>query len=95
MPGFVRDSLLQNHLLHSKHHSPQRVEMPSEENKWLKFTDFAHEVRAGFVINCNLESLLPKVNSCDPDPNHSATTTVERHVPCGFCYRVVSTNEKY
>ena len=95
MHGFVRDSLLQNHLLHCKHHSPQRVEMPSEKNKWLKFTDFAHEVRAGFVIYCDLESLLPKVNSCDPDPNQSSTTTVERHVPCGFCYRVVSTNEKY
>ena len=95
MQGFVREGLLQNHLLHCKHHSPQRVEMPSEDNKWLRFTDFAYQLKAGFVIYCDLESLLPKVDSCDRDPDRSSTTIVERHVPCGFCYRVVSTNEKY
>ena len=93
--GFIRGDLLQNHLLYCKHHSPQRVEMPSEADKWLKFNKHAYQLRVPFVIYCDLESLLTKVDSCDPDPSKSSTSVVDQHIPCGFCYRVVSTNNKY
>ena len=93
--GFIRQDLLEQHKPYCQTHTPQRIEMPSEENKWLKFKNFAHQMRVKFCIYADFESMLPKVTTCDPDPGKSNTTPVQKHIPCGFCYKVVCSNERY
>ena len=93
--GFIRQDLLEQHLPYCTRHTPQKIEMPSVENKWLKFKNFAHQMRVKFCIYADFESMLPKVTTCDPDPGKSNTTPVQKHIPCGFCYKVVCSNERY
>ena len=82
--GFVRQVLLEQHLPYCTRHTPQKIEMPSTENKWLKFKNFAHQMRVKFCIYADFESMLPKVTTCDPDPGKSNTTPAQKHIPCGF-----------
>ena len=88
-------TLLEQHLPYCTRHTPQKIEMPSAENKWLKIKNFAHQMRLKFCIYADFESMLPKVTTCDPDPGKSNTTAVQKHIPCGFCYKVVCSNERY
>ena len=76
-------------------HGPQKIKMPTETEKILKFKNFAHQLKVPVVIYADFECLLPKTPSCQPNPLTSHTTTVEKHIPCGYCYRVVCINEKY
>ena len=92
---YTRQDLLDKHKSYCQTHTPQRIEMPSVENKWLKFKNFAHQMRVKFCIYADFESMLPKVTTCDPDPRESNTTPVQKHIPCGFCYKVVCSNERY
>ena len=48
-------------------------------------------MECGFVCYLDLECVLEPVT----DPSTSATIKTQRHVPCGFCYLIVSTYEKY
>ena len=93
--GFIRAGLLEQHLPYCRKHSAQRIEMPSENNKWLKFKNFPYQLKVPFFIYADFECLLPKVVSCDPNPETSSTTTIHKHIPSGFCYKVVCTNDRY
>ena len=93
--GFIRQTLLDEHSPHCSKHAPQKIEMPSQHNKWLKFRNFNHQLKVKFVIYADFESILPKIAACDPDPSKSSTTPIQRHVPCGYCYKVVCTNGQY
>ena len=65
--------------------------MPSETEKILKFKNYSKKFPLGFVIYADFECILEKVN---PTVDKS-TTVVEKHIPCGYCYKIVYTNEKY
>ena len=93
--GFTTAHLLTEHKPYCQPHGPQKIKMPTEENKYLKFTDYHHQLKSPFVIYADFESILNKVSSCEPDTDKSHTTPTEVHTPCGFCYRVVCTNERY
>ena len=69
--------------------------MPAEKDKWLKFKNYEKQLSSPFVIYADFECLLPKVQSCNPNPEKSSTTPVEKHVPCGYCYKIVSSNPLY
>ena len=88
---YTRQDLLDKHKPYCQTHTPQRIEMPSETEKILKFKHFPKKFPVGFVIYADFECILEKVN-----PTVDKTTTVvEKHIPCGYCYKIVSTNEKY
>ena len=88
---YTRQDLLDKHKHYCQTHTPQRIEMPSETEKILKFKHFPKKFPVGFVIYADFECILEMVN-----PTVDKTTTVvEKHIPCGYCYKIVSTNEKY
>ena len=76
-------------------HSPQKIKMPADKDKFLRFTNVHKQLSSPFVIYADFECLLPKVQSCNCNPEKSSTTPVQKHVPCGYCYKIVSSNPKY
>ena len=76
-------------------HGPQKIKMPTDKDKWLKFKNYEKQLSSPFVIYADFECVLPKVQSCNPNPEKSSTTPVEKHVPCGYCYKIVSSNPLY
>lgn len=87
--GFTKKRLLQNHVIYCQVHGAQRTEMPTEEDKWLKFTDISKQLKVPFVVYADFESILERHYGCHPDPNKSSTIKLAKHVPSGFTYKVV------
>lgn len=44
--GFTKKKLLEKHLPYCQVHGAQRTEMPSEDEKWLKFSDVSKQLSA-------------------------------------------------
>ena len=95
MHGFIRADLLNDHMPYCQPHGPQKIKMPADKDKFLRFTNVHKQLSSPFVIYADFECLLPKVQSCNPNPEKSSTTPVEKHVPCGYCYKIVSSNPQY
>ena len=93
--GFCKETNLAEHKPNCTPHGPQKIKMPAEDEKYLKFTNIKHQLPCPFIVYADFECLLPKVASFAPNPDHSSTTLVEKHVPCGYCYKVISTNPEY
>lgn len=87
--GFTKKHLLEKHIPYCEIHGAQRTEMPSEEEKWLKFSDISKQLRVSFVVYADFESILKRQYGCQPDPSKSSTIKLAKHVPSGFTYKVV------
>ena len=57
---FSRKELLENHRPYCQIHGAQRVEMPAEKDKWLKFNNHHKQMKCPFVIYADFESFLEK-----------------------------------
>lgn len=94
--GFIREDLLKDHLPYCKQFSCQKVEYPVEgKDNILKFENFYKKLRVPFVIYCDFETLVQKIDTCVPDPQISSTTLEAYFNPCGYAYQVVCTNPNY
>ena len=87
--GFTKKKLLQKHEEYCQVHGAQRTEMPSEEDKWLKFTDISKQLKCPYAVYSDFESILEKILGCQPDQQRSSTIKLAKHVPSGFTYKVV------
>ena len=93
--GFATAHSLAEHKPYCQAHGPQRIKMPIDNDKWLTFKNYGKQLKLGFVIYADFECILSKVNACDPNPEKSLTTPMEKHSPCGYSYKVVCTNPTY
>lgn len=94
--GFIREDLLKDHLPYCKQFSCQKVEYPVEgKDNILKFENFYKKLGVPFVIYCDFETLVQKIDTCVPDPQTSSTTHEAYFNPCGYAYQVVCTNPNY
>nr|XP_034322790.1 uncharacterized protein LOC117688689 [Crassostrea gigas] len=87
--GFTKQQLLEKHVPYCKVHGAQRTEMPTEEDKWLEFSDVSKQLKVPFVIYADFESILERHYGCQPDPSKSSTIKLAKHIPSGFTYKVV------
>lgn len=93
---FIREDLLKDHLPYCKQFSCQKVEYPVEgKDNILKFENFYKKLGVPFVIYCDFETLVQKIDTCVPDPQTSSTTHEAYFNPGGYAYQVVCTNPNY
>ena len=88
--GFRRQKLLESHLPYCSTKAPQRVLLPTEEKKLLKFENYAKGLKVPFVIYADFE--------CFPQPcseKSAQTEKYQKHVPSGFGYVVICADAKY
>lgn len=94
--GFIREDLLKDHLPYCKQFSCQKVEYPVEgKDNILKFENFYKKLRVPFVIYCDFETVVQKIDTCVPDPQTSSATHEAYFNPCGYANQVVCTNPNY
>ncbi|KAK3103044.1 hypothetical protein FSP39_016008 [Pinctada imbricata] len=91
--GFTKKALLKKHIPYCKVHGAQRTEMPSEDDRWLKFNDVSKQLKVPFVVYADFECILEKIYGCQPNPSKSSTIKLAKHKPSGFTYKVVGLNE--
>lgn len=94
--GFYKESSLQKHQRYCSRHGAQRVELPvTDENDVLEFKDYEKTLKVPFVIYADFETINIKLNTCEPKPDQSATTSTTKLDVCGFGYKVVCEDERY
>ncbi|XP_063235651.1 uncharacterized protein LOC134538341 [Bacillus rossius redtenbacheri] len=72
---------LNSHNVLCSQHQAVRTCFPTEENKYLQFTNFAKQDRLGFIAYCDTECYLKPFSTCLPGDESSSTTRVNEHVP--------------
>ncbi|XP_046585666.1 uncharacterized protein LOC124292570 [Haliotis rubra] len=90
--GFCRQDLLGDHSIYCSEHSPQKIRLPNEYNKWIQFDSIQKQLKVPFVIYADFEALTRKVSEGNKTGN---TTLYQQHEPSGYCYKVVCSNPEF
>jgi hypothetical protein len=93
--GFVRQDLLEAHEPYFRHHSPQKIKLPDEDQTTFSFTDVSKQLKIPFIIYADFESILVTCKTPPLDANASGTQKIQNHQPSGFFYTIVSTVEHF
>ena len=67
----------------------QAVKMPDVKNNLLKFTNYFKQQAVPFVIYADFEALTEKINGCTPSNQKSFTVAYQKHLDCGYGYKLV------
>ena len=65
------------------------VEMPTKDNKTLKYNHGEKSLKAPFTIYADLECLLIKEQSCQNNPKRSYTERKAKHEPSGYSLSLI------
>ncbi|GFY40300.1 uncharacterized protein TNIN_91001 [Trichonephila inaurata madagascariensis] len=63
--------------------------MPTQEEKWLEFSNHRFKLLVPYLIYADLECILEKISSCEQDPKISSIQSIAKHVPRGFAFVIV------
>ena len=95
MHGFKTKDLLEKHNKNCTT-EPNKIVLPDEKEKFMKFKNYAHQLKVPFVIYADFEFLTIPLNSNNNRNNNiSFTEAYQHHTPCGFAYKVVCCENQY
>ena len=82
--SFMTENKLKIHKKISKNYDFCGVEMLSEKNNILKFSQHEKLNKMPYIIYADLECLVKRIKGCEKNPEISSTTKVGEHIPCGY-----------
>ena len=59
----------------------------------ISFKNWNRMMKVPFVIYADFEAFLVNMDSCETDNKSSFTEKYQKHLPCGFCYKIVCPEE--
>ena len=89
LPSFRTDNALKRHERLCDNNDYCHVEMPTKNNKTLKYNHREKSLKVPFTIYADLECLLIKQQSCQNNHNESYTERKAMHEPCGCAFSLV------
>ena len=60
--------------------------MSNEDNNILKYNHGEKSLKVPFIIDADIESLLPKMPCCQNNPEKSYTEKKAKHTPSGYAW---------
>ena len=66
----------------------QAIKMPKKGSS-VKFKNFHNQLQVPFVIYADFEAITQKIDSCQPNDNKSYSEKYQKHVDCGYAYKLV------
>ena len=67
----------------------QAIKMPTKDSNILKLNNFHKQLAVPFVIYADFEAITEKIHGCQPNDDKSYTEAYQKHVDCGYGYKVV------
>ena len=80
------DQKLMEHMPVCFENGGQKVDLPSEEEKFIQFRDIEKQMELPFVIYADFESILPEIE----DDSTTNTKKINKHEACGFTFTTIS-----
>ena len=91
---FPDEEKLRSHEVYCSNKEELRIEMPKEGRK-IEFKNHNRMIKVPFVVYADFESIVKPIKSDEPsDENRSFTDQYQKHVPCGFSYKIVCFDDK-
>ena len=91
---FPDEEKLRNHEVYCSNKEEWRIEMPKEGRK-IEFKNHNRMIKVPFLVYADFESIVKPIKSDEPsDENRSFTDQYQKHVPCGFSYKIVCFDDK-
>ena len=81
---YTTKNKLEAHKKICENHDYCHVEMPSEDNKIIKYDQGEKSIKSPFIIYADLEGLLEKISICYNNLEESSTTEINKHTPSGY-----------
>ena len=91
--SFNSEEKLQQHKEWCYNNESVKLKMP-EKGTILKFKNFLHAEKVPFVIYADFESKIIPINTCQPNPNNSYTTKIQKHKAISFSYYIKCSNDE-
>ena len=85
--GFSREDLLNSHIEDCRKFGLQKITMPQEYEKWVKFTNIANQLPVPVVIYADFECFTSKIQG--PSNPNASTEPYELHEPSGYGFYIV------
>ena len=82
---FTKEDLLEKHISYCDNNETAVVKMPDKKHRIHKFKHYFKKLPLPFIIYADFECFIIPVNSCQPNPEKSYTTTYQKHEPSAFC----------
>ena len=67
----------------------QAIKMPTKGDNILKFNNFHKQQAVPFVIYADFEAITKRVETEEKDDKNSYTEAYQKHIDCGYGYKVV------
>ena len=87
--SYHTDNKLKKHEKVCNKHDYCYPEMPNEYNNTLEYNHGEKSFKVPFIIYFDLESLLPKMRSCQNNPEKSYTERKAKHEPSGYLWSLI------
>ena len=81
---YTTKNKLEAHKKICENHDYCHVEMPSEDNKIIKYNQGEKSIKSPFIIYADLECLLEKRSTCYNILEESSTAEINKHTPSGY-----------
>ena len=82
--SYRTENRLKKHYNLRKNNDYCYVEMPTEDNKILKYNHGEKSMKIPFIIYADLESLLQKMGTSHNNPEKSSTAKMNKDTPSGY-----------
>ena len=82
--SYRTENRLKKHYNLRKNNDYCYVEMPTEDNKILKYNHGEKSIKIPFIIYADLESLLEKMGTSHNNPVKSSTAKMNKYTPSGY-----------
>ena len=82
--SYRTENRLKKHYNLRKNNDYCYVEMPTEDNKILKYNHGEKSMKIPFIIYADLESLLEKMGTSHNNPEKSSTAKMNKDTPSGY-----------
>jgi uncharacterized Zn-finger protein len=89
--GFTRQDLLERHIPECRGINERaiRIEMPTKDNKIIKFKNYQNQLKVPWVIYADFEANITKIEGPANKPETSYTQRTQLHEACGYALRAV------
>jgi len=84
---FQSEDSLTNHEIYCSDNEELRIEMPN--GKKVEFKNHNRMIKVPFIVYADFESIVKPISSGEPNDEKSFTSQYQKHVPCGFSYKIV------
>ena len=92
--SFRTDNALKRHERLCGNNDCCHVEMPTRDNKTLKYNHGQKSVKAPFTTYADVECLVIKKQSCQNNPKESYTERKAKHEPSGYALSLICSFDK-